>query len=124
MRSIAAALIALLATTLAFAATGLAEPPPWAFAVNPPGLQPPQDDGVARHVPDSLAAFTPGQVRDLYNVPDWHPHDHPLMPDIVAHGRKPDVFACGFCHLPNGLGRPENASLAGLPAEVHRPAGR
>jgi len=27
------------------------------------------------------------------------------------------VFACGFCHLPNGLGRPENASLAGLPAE-------
>jgi hypothetical protein len=26
------------------------------------------------------------------------------------------VFACGFCHLPNGLGRPENSSLAGLPA--------
>src|ERR1700743_1073012 len=39
------------------------------------------------------------------------------MPDIVAHGRKPDVFACGHCHLPNGQGRPENASVAGLPAE-------
>ena len=38
------------------------------------------------------------------------------MPEIVAHGRKPDVYACGYCHLPNGLGRPENASLAGLPA--------
>ena len=38
------------------------------------------------------------------------------MPGIVAHGRKPDVYACGYCHLPNGLGRPENASLAGLPA--------
>jgi cytochrome c553 len=38
------------------------------------------------------------------------------MPEIVSHGRKPDVFACGYCHLPNGLGRPENASLAGLPA--------
>ena len=25
-------------------------------------------------------------------------------------------FACGYCHLPNGLGRPENSSLAGLPA--------
>ena len=24
--------------------------------------------------------------------------------------------ACGYCHLPNGQGRPENASLVGLPA--------
>jgi cytochrome c553 len=24
-------------------------------------------------------------------------------------------FACGYCHLPNGQGRPENSSLAGLP---------
>jgi cytochrome c553 len=27
------------------------------------------------------------------------------------------VAACGFCHLPDGGGRPENAALAGLPAE-------
>jgi cytochrome c553 len=39
------------------------------------------------------------------------------MPEIVARGRKPGVFACGYCHLPNGLGRPENSSLAGLPAD-------
>jgi cytochrome c553 len=38
------------------------------------------------------------------------------MPEAVAHGRRPDVRACGYCHLPNGQGRPENASLAGLPA--------
>jgi cytochrome c553 len=38
------------------------------------------------------------------------------MPDIVAHGRKPAVSACGYCHLPDGQGRPENAALAGLPA--------
>ncbi len=25
-------------------------------------------------------------------------------------------MACGYCHLPNGQGRPENAALAGLPA--------
>jgi cytochrome c553 len=37
------------------------------------------------------------------------------MPEIVSRGRAPDVFACGYCHLPNGQGRPENASLAGLP---------
>jgi len=48
-------------------------------------------------------------------VPDWHPASHPAMPEVVAHGRTPDVFACGYCHLPNGQGRPENSSLAGLP---------
>jgi len=38
------------------------------------------------------------------------------MPEVVARGRKPDVFACGFCHRADGPGGPENASLAGLPA--------
>jgi cytochrome c553 len=38
------------------------------------------------------------------------------MPEIVVRGSPPDVFACGYCHLPNGLGRPENSSLAGLPS--------
>lgn len=90
--------------------------PPWAYPVNPPGTQAPPDDGVARRVPGSNAAFTLTQIRDLFAAPDWHPNDHPSMPEIVSHGRKPGVFACGFCHLPNGLGRPENSSLAGLPA--------
>lgn len=36
------------------------------------------------------------------------------MPDIVAHGRLPSVMACGYCHLPTGDGRPENARIAGL----------
>jgi cytochrome c553 len=34
----------------------------------------------------------------------------------VAQGRKPDVFACGFCHRADGPGGPENSALAGLPA--------
>ncbi len=38
------------------------------------------------------------------------------MPEIVGHGRRPDIRACGYCHLPNGQGRPENSSIAGLPA--------
>lgn len=38
------------------------------------------------------------------------------MPPIVSTGHKPDVYACAFCHLPNGQGKPENSSLAGLPA--------
>ncbi len=91
-------------------------PPPWAFAVNPPGTQPLPDDGTLRRVPGSGVAFTLTQIRDLFTVPDWRPDDHPPMPEIVKHGAKPGVFACGYCHLPNGLGRPENSSLAGLPA--------
>jgi cytochrome c553 len=105
---------------VAIAAVALAQAPdtlpPWAFAVNPPGVQPAPDDGTLRHVPNSGASFTLTQIRDLFNAPDWHPDGHPPMPDIVAHGSKPGVFACGYCHLPNGLGRPENSSLAGLPA--------
>jgi cytochrome c553 len=37
------------------------------------------------------------------------------MPDIVAHGKRPDARACGLCHYPNGKGRQENAGVSGLP---------
>ena len=118
MKNRAGVLAAVVFVTVAAGALAAGDvPPPWAFAVNPPGTQPVPDDGAARHVPGSSAAFTLTQIRDLFNVPDWHVDNHPPMPEIVAQGRKPAVFACGFCHLPNGLGRPENSSLAGLPAD-------
>lgn len=90
--------------------------PPWAYPVTPAGFQPPPDDGIPKRLTGSNAAFTLTQLRDVYTAHDWYPGDHPLMPDVVARGRKPDVLACAMCHLPNGQGRPENASLAGLPA--------
>lgn len=115
MRNLVAVLmLACLAGTVAGADKSL---PPWAFAVNPPGTQQAPDDGTVRHVPGSSKAFTLTQIRDLFTVPDWHPDGHPPMPEVVSHGAKPAVFACGYCHLPNGLGRPENSSLAGLSAE-------
>jgi cytochrome c553 len=89
--------------------------PAWAYPWAPDFKAAP-DDGVPRHVPNSTASFTVTQERDLFFVPDWHPDDHPAMPDIVAHGRRPDVRACGSCHRAEGTGGPENASLAGLPA--------
>jgi cytochrome c553 len=91
-------------------------PPAWAYPVNPPDFKPPPDDGKPRQAPDSSAAYSVAQTRDRFLAPDWHPADHPAMPEIVAKGRKPDVFACGFCHRADGPGGPENASLAGLPA--------
>jgi cytochrome c553 len=92
-----------------------AEPvPAWAYPVGPEA-PPPLDDGVRHKVPGSMVTLTLPQVRDIWNVADWRPDDHPPMPDIVVHGRRPDVRACGYCHLPNGLGGPDAASLAGLP---------
>jgi cytochrome c553 len=91
-------------------------PPAWAYPVNPPDFKPPPDDGKPRQVPDSSASYSVPQTRDRFFAPDWHPADHPGMPEIVARGRKPDVFACGFCHRADGPGGPENAGLAGLSA--------
>jgi cytochrome c553 len=97
------------------ASTSAASFPAWAYPWAPDFKAAP-DDGVPRHVPDSPQSFTITQERDLFFVPDWHPDDHPPMPDVVAHGRMPDVRACGSCHRAEGTGGPENASLAGLPA--------
>jgi len=79
-------------------------------------VKPPPDDGLEKTVPGSKTSFTRKQISDLFNAHDWFPEDHPTMPDVVAHGRGPEVRACGMCHLPNGKGRPENAPLAGLSA--------
>src|SRR5882724_5308370 len=91
-------------------------PPAWAYPVNPPDFKPPPDDGTPRKVPDSALMLTLTQVRDLFYSPDWHPDDHPPQPEVVARGRRPDVFACGFCHRADGPGGPESANLMGLPA--------
>jgi cytochrome c553 len=55
------------------------------------------------------------QVADRFNAPDWFPTQHPPMPTRVQYGIRPEGRACGYCHLPDGQGRPENATLAGLP---------
>ena len=91
-------------------------PPAWAYPVNPPDLKPRTEDGVLRRVPESSATYSVTQLRDRFVSPVWHPADHPPLPQVVAEGRKPNVFACGFCHRADGPGGPENASLAGLPA--------
>lgn len=106
-------------------APAVVHPVPWAYAVAdapPPGppAEPPIADDAVEHVPGSTVSVTGKQLKDSANVFDWFPQDHPPMPSIVSHRRSPGpnpwIGACGWCHLPNGKGRPENAALAGLPA--------
>lgn len=106
-------------STMAVAADDGFVVPAWPYPGNPtPAVvaAPSPDDTTLLRLPGSRLAFTRAQVTDLFAPPDWYPDRHPPMPDVVAHGRKPAVYACGYCHLPGGQGRPENAALAGLPA--------
>lgn len=89
-------------------------PPAWAYPVSAADFKPVTDDGSIRRVPDSSGGITLTQARDRFVAQDWHPDDHPPMPEIVARGRKPLVYACGFCHRADGPGGPESANLTGL----------
>jgi cytochrome c553 len=93
--------------------------PAWAFPVLGTNKAPStvgSDTGAIATLPTSRARFTVGHARNGFDVADWNPETHAAPPSIVLHGRRPAVMACGFCHLADGRGRPENAMLAGLPA--------
>jgi cytochrome c553 len=97
--------------------------PLWAYGYAQPGSTPApampaaQDDGSPKTLAGSTGKFTLTQIRDGFGPADWHPGDHPAMPEIVARGRKDgNIRACALCHYPNGKGRAENAPVSGLPS--------
>jgi cytochrome c553 len=91
--------------------------PAWLYPSAPPTTVTPVWDSITPiHLPRVHVAFTASKLHDLYTAPDWTPATHPVMPEVVARGRKPALFACAYCHMPDGRGRPENVPLAGLPA--------
>ena len=89
--------------------------PLWAALWNPDFPREPTNED-PYHVPNSSETFTMKHARNLFFSPDWHPDNHPALPDVVLNGRLPEVWACGSCHRAEGTGGPENAPLAGLPA--------
>ena len=100
--------------------------PAWAYGVPPAGQQgqPARDDGTVFSLPGTDRKFTFNQIRgrvsndtpERIGPADWYPGDHPAMPKIVADGDNArGIVACSLCHYPNGKGRSENASPAGLP---------
>jgi len=119
MRSIIAGVCLGLAVLIPVALRAAADPPSWAYAIPAPPPNPPAapaaPDTSAKQLPGSTLTFTRQQISDGFGPADWFPSDHPAMPDIVAHGKRPDARACALCHYPNGKGRQENAGISGLP---------
>jgi cytochrome c553 len=66
-------------------------------------------------VPGSTKSYTPAQIDDLSNPPDWFPDEHRAAPPIVVKGHGA-ALACGSCHLMSGHGHPESAGLTGFTA--------
>jgi cytochrome c553 len=109
------AVLAIVATSALSQPVAAPDLPTWLYPP-PPVVAPPAGppDTSLRHAPGSSLGFTISQLTDRFGPADWHPDDHLPAPDIVAHGQKPDIWACGFCHLMNGQGSSDNAPLAGL----------
>jgi cytochrome c553 len=124
--SSAARAVAVVCTGL-YAGTAFAsERPEWAFFVPSTetarqNAMPPSESATQWSAPGSGKLYTRSQLQDVLSPPDWYPHEHPQMPEIVAHGSRmgmesPPLLPCALCHLPNGAGHVESASLAGLSA--------
>src|ERR1700759_953630 len=86
--------------------------PEWAY---PPCNRPTEapDAATPLSVPGSSVHLTQAQIAQHSVAPDWFPHEHAPLPAFLANSHS-DKFACAYCHLPDGSGRPENAKLAGL----------
>jgi len=92
----------------------------WAFPVGSaivankhpvPEIQGPQQ------IQGSTRSYTQQQLDNLAAPPDWFPDSHAPMPTIVQNGRGNGGFACGSCHLANGMGHPESGDVQGLTAD-------
>ena len=98
-------------------AEGANEVLPWAFVLNDPApaVAEAPDPAEVVTVPGSSLSLRRSDINITNGPPDWHPDGHPPLPEVVARGGGEGVLPCGYCHLPNGQGKPENAGLAGQP---------
>jgi cytochrome c553 len=102
-----------------------ADPPPWAYgfeSLPPAGATPipnppVKPDPTPRSVSGATTQYSRVQISNRFGPADWFPGEHPQMPDVVARGKQPNVWACSLCHYPTGKGRAENAGVSGLSSE-------
>jgi cytochrome c553 len=91
-----------------------AREPSWAFPVQAGTL--PAESQEPKSVEGSTKKYTPKEIDDLLNPPDWFPEAHKPAPSIVQKGHGA-ALACGSCHLMSGLGHPESGDLTGFTAD-------
>ncbi len=92
----------------------------WAFptaamVVNKPPLHEKEEGQLT--IEGSGKSYTMPQIEDLNTPPDWFSSEHAPAPRVVTDGRVNKGFACGSCHLMNGLGHPESGDIQGLTPE-------
>jgi cytochrome c553 len=100
----------------------LAQAPPgkdlvWAFPVASavvPNKPPVPEIHGPQQIEGSSRSYTQEQLDNLSSPPDWLPDQHAPMPQIVRDGSANGGFACGSCHLANGMGHPESGDVQGL----------
>jgi cytochrome c553 len=102
----------LLAMASSLAAT--VELPTWLFPAQATASRPPVALDESVTVPGSHVTLLRRDVRTPERAVDWFPDPTNPVPAFIRENPRPGQYACGFCHLPHGDGRPENASLAGL----------
>jgi cytochrome c553 len=89
--------------------------PTWPFIVPQPVTT--SLDRTTKHtLRGGTKQYTLAQIDDVKAPPDWFPASHPTPPEPVVRGREGMAWACGSCHLMSGIGHPESANLAALPA--------
>lgn len=125
-----AVLFSAVAAVVAATHAAESEHPAWAYAIPTAADReveraPEPDDLTPLSLTGTERMFTPAEIRgyargarDVILPPaDWHPGDHPPMPEVVSIGApERGVRACSFCHYPNGKAYPGTAGLSGLPA--------
>lgn len=90
-------------------------PPGWAFLLVQPGNgSAPPNAWIS--VPGSKLKVKQKDIDNTFGSIDWFPQDHGKMPPVVAQGRPPKLWSCSACHAPTGVGGPDSAAIAGLPA--------
>lgn len=105
-----------LAAAAAASATAVT-PPEWLYPqpLGPAPVRPAPE--TPQTLPGSAITLVFADLRNGKRAVDWFPVAADPVPDIVMNAVPPAIYACGFCHLPRGQGRPENASVAGLSAD-------
>lgn len=107
----------LLFVAAAAAAGATLAAPDWLYPV-PAGPRPaPSTPDAPVTLPGSPVTLRERDLTTRERAVDWFPDPANPVPAFIAQSSQPGEYACGFCHLPHGNGRPENASLAGLSAE-------